>query len=83
MASKYIITKEQLKEIEEARKDNKNKRVEAKLKALAMRGEGASAKKISEATGFHPAYISTLVSKLFIKGLSQLRIVDTAAIVET
>ena len=72
MASKYIITKEQLKEIEEARKDNKNKRVEAKLKALAMRGEGASAKKISEATGFHPAYISTLVSKYIHQGIESI-----------
>jgi hypothetical protein len=72
MASKYIITKEQLKEIKESRKDNKNKRVEAKLKALAMRGEGASAKKISEATGFHPAYISTLVSKYIHQGIEKL-----------
>ena len=71
MASKYIITKEQLKEIEEARKDNKNKRVEAKLKALAMRGERASAKKI-EATGFHPAYISTLVSKYIHQGIESI-----------
>ena len=72
MASKYIITAEQLKEIEEARKSNKNKRVEAKLKALAMRGEGASAKKISEATGFHPAHISTLVSKYIHQGLDSI-----------
>lgn len=72
MASKYIITSNQIKEIEEARKENKNKRVEAKLKALVMRGEGASAKKISEATGFHPAYISTLVSKYIHQGLDSI-----------
>ena len=72
MASKYIITTEQLKEIEEARKSNKNKRVEAKRKVLAMRGEGASAKKISESTGFHPAYISALVSKYIHKGLDSI-----------
>lgn len=72
MASKYIITSEQLKEIEEARNNNKNKRVEAKLKALAMRGEGASAKKISEVTGFHPAYVSTLVSKYIHQGLDSI-----------
>ena len=55
MAVKYRITTEQKKEIEEARRINKNKRIEAKLKVLVMRSEGASAKRISEATGFHPA----------------------------
>ena len=81
MASKYIITAEQLKEIEEARKSNKNKRVEAKLKALAMRGEGASAKKISEATGFHPGILVHWCRNIFTKDWIRLSIVITAAIV--
>jgi len=50
----------------------KKKRVEAKLKVLAMRGEGASAKKISEATSFHTAYISTLVSKYIYEGIESI-----------
>lgn len=72
MAVKYRITTEQKKEIEEARRLNKNKRIEAKLKVLVMRSEGASAKRISEATGFHPAYISTLVSKYIHNGLESI-----------
>lgn len=72
MAAKYEITAEQMREIKQARKMNKNKRIEAKLKVLVMRGEGASAKEISKATGFHPAYVSTLVSKYIHNGLEAI-----------
>ena len=37
-----------------------------------MRADGASAKKISEATGYHPAYVSTLVSKYVHGGLEAI-----------
>lgn len=72
MAVKYTITTEQKNEIEEARRSNKNKRIEAKLKVLIMRAEGISAKEISETTGFHPAYVSTLVSKYIHNGLDSI-----------
>lgn len=72
MAAKYEITAEQMREIKQARKMNKDKRIEAKLKVLVMRGEGASAKEISKATGFHPAYVSTLVSKYIHNGLEAI-----------
>lgn len=72
MAAKYEITAEQMREIKQARKMNKNKRIEAKLKVLVMRGEGASAKEISKGTGFHPAYVSTLVSKYIHNGLEAI-----------
>ena len=64
---KYEITAEQKQEIEEARQKNKDKRVEAKLKALSLRADGLKSKAIGEATGFHPAYVSTIVSK-YIRG---------------
>ncbi len=72
MAGKYKITAEQKAEIEQARRKNKDKRVENKLKALSMRGDGARAKKISEATGYHPAYVSRLVSKYIHGGLEAI-----------
>lgn len=72
MAAKYEITAEQKAEIEEARTKNKDKRIENKLKALSMRADGASAKKISEATDYHPAYVSTLVSKYIHGGLEAI-----------
>lgn len=72
MAAKYEITAEQKAEIEQARKKNRDKRTEVKLKVLSMRAEGADAKRISEATGYHPAYVSTLVSKYIHGGLEAI-----------
>lgn len=69
MAVKYEITATQKEEIEAARAKNTNKRVEYKLKVLSMRVDGADAKKIGEATGYHPAYVSALVSKYIHGGL--------------
>lgn len=72
MATKYVITAEQKAEIEQARKTNKNKRTEAKLKALVMRADGFSAKEIGAVTEFHPAYVSTIVSKYIHGGLEAI-----------
>ena len=72
LTEKYKITSEQKREIEEARKKNKDKRIEAKLKVLSLRADGLKAKAISEATGFHPAYISTLVSKYIHGGIEAI-----------
>ena len=72
MAIKYQITKEQKEELEQARKKNKDKRTEAKLKVLVMRAGGHNAKEISEVTGFHYAYVSTLVSKYLHGGLEAI-----------
>ena len=72
MAKKYEITKEQKEEIEAARKRNRNKRTEAKLKVLVLRAEGKTAKEIHQITGYHPAYVSTLVSKYIHGGLEAI-----------
>ena len=72
LTTKYEITAEQKHEIEEARRKNKDKRVEAKLKALSLRADGLKSKEISEATGFHPAYVSTIVSKYIHGGIEAI-----------
>ena len=72
LIKKYEITEEQKEEITVARQKNKDKRVEAKLKVLALRAEGLKSKAISEGTGFHPAYISTLVSKYVNGGIEAI-----------
>ena len=72
MAAKYDLTAAQKAEIEQARVKNKDKKVEYRLKVLIMRAEGASAKEIGEATGYHPAYVSTLVSKYIHGGLEAI-----------
>ncbi len=58
MAARYEIKAEQKAEIEAARKKNKNKRTEARLKVLSMRAEGKSLEEISEVTRYHYAHVN-------------------------
>ena len=63
MASRYKFSEEEIREIEQARKDNKDKHAEARLKALELRAKGAESKEVSEATGFHAGSVTRLVAK--------------------
>ena len=72
MSSRYKFTAEEIAAIEEARKDNKDKRAEARLKALELRAKGKSSQEVSSMTGFHPGYITALVGKYRAKGLEGL-----------
>jgi transposase len=66
------MNEEQVKELEEARKKNKDKNVEKRLKALLLHAEGMTREKIAEMTGFVKSYISELVSKYCNKGISTI-----------
>ena len=46
MASRYQFSDEEIKAIEQARRENKDKRAEARLKALELRVKGASSKDV-------------------------------------
>ncbi len=72
MASKYRFSSEEIAAIKEARRVNKDKRAEARLKALELRAEGMKSKEVSQATGFHAAYVTTLVAKYRKKGLEAI-----------
>ena len=72
MASRYKFSEEEIKTIEQRRKGNKNKRTEARLKALELRAKGANAKEVAEATGFHAAYVTQLVAKYRKYGLEAM-----------
>jgi len=72
MEKKYRITSEQKSELEAARKANKDKNVEKRLKALIMRAEGKRSKEIGAACEYNPSYISQLVSKYVNEGLSAI-----------
>lgn len=72
MAAKYTITAEQRIEIEEARKANKDKKIEARLKVLLMRADGKPASKIGEVTGYHAAYVSGIISRYVNKGIEAI-----------
>ena len=72
MASRYKFSEEEIKAIEQRRKENKDKRAEARLKALELRAKGANAKETVEATGFHAAYVTQLVAKYREHGLEAI-----------
>lgn len=72
MATKYQFSAEELTAIRVARRVNRDKRVEARLKALEMRAQGRTAKEIAVATGFHAAYVTQLVAKYRSGGLEAI-----------
>ena len=72
MASRYKFSEEEIKAIEQRRKENKDKRAEARLKALELRAKGASAKEAAGAAGFHAAYVTQLVAKYREYGLEAI-----------
>ena len=63
MAQVYKFGEKEIEEIIQARRENKDKRAEARLKALEMRARGIKASEIAEVTGYHSAYISQLAAK--------------------
>ena len=62
MPQAYKITEEQRAEIQEARRKNKNKNVEKRLKALELRAEGKTLAEIGAICGYNPAYISNIIA---------------------
>ena len=60
---KYRFTKEEIAEIQEARRKNRDKNVDRRLKALEMKAEGHTGREIAEMTDYNPGYISKLAAK--------------------
>ncbi len=72
MASRYKFSEDEIKAIEQARRENKDKRAEARLKALELRAKGATASEVAEATGFHAVSVTRLVAKYRNHGLEAI-----------
>ena len=60
MSKKYEINAEKIEELKHARKEKWDKRVDRRLHALIMYGEGYTGKKISEVTGYSRQYLYEL-----------------------
>ena len=69
MKMKYQFTREQCAEIQAARKINRDKRIDKRLRVLELRGEGNSLKEISTATGYAISHISNLIRLYAEEGL--------------
>ena len=72
MASNYKFSSEEIAAIKAARRETKDKRADARLKALELRAEGMKSSEVAQVTGFHPAYVTTLVAKYRDKGLEAI-----------
>lgn len=72
MATRYQFSTEEVEKIRNARKANKSKQVERRLRVLEMMSEGYKNRDIAEATGYHEAYLRQLVSKYREGGLGAL-----------
>jgi len=70
--TRYKFTDSDIKIIQDARRSNKDKRVEMRLVALEMRAHGVKAKDVSAKTGFHYAYITKLTAKYRDGGISAI-----------
>ena len=72
MASNYKFSGEEIAAIKAARRETKDKRADARLKALELRAEGMKSSEVARATGFHAAYVSQLVAKYRNNGLEAI-----------
>ena len=72
MGRSYQFREKEIEEIQAARKKNKDKRAEQRLKALELRAKGKSREEVSQSTGFCKEYVSQLVKKYREKGLEAI-----------
>ena len=72
MAKKGSLSIEQVNELQIAKGKNKDKNVDARLRALLLYSEGQTSKEIADKTGFKDSYISELVRKYREGGISSL-----------
>ena len=69
---KYKFTEEDIEIIRKARKQNKDKNVERRLKALELRATNHTGKEIAEVTEYNSWYISKLAAKYHTGGIEAI-----------
>ena len=69
---KYRFTEEEIAEIQEARRKNRDKNVDRRLKALELKASVLTGKEIAEITDYNPGYISKLAAKYRKGGLEAI-----------
>lgn len=68
----YTFTAQDLENIREARKKNKDKRAEVRLHTLQLRAEGMRSKDIAAKVGVSAPYVSQLAAKYFAGGIEAI-----------
>ena len=72
MLKTYRISEKEVKVLRERMKECKKVHVYRRMEAVAMRGEGKSNEEIGPMTGFHPDWVSKLVSRFYREGMNAL-----------
>jgi len=73
MANRRIVfSEEQISEIEQARKNNKDKNTERRLCVLSMRAQGKTFEAIVARTDYNLTYARSLVTKYFARGIESI-----------
>lgn len=72
MPKPYHFSEEQIKELEESRKKNKNKTVEKRLQTLLLRAQCVKRKEIVKITGFSISHITQLTYLYKTKGIKAI-----------
>lgn len=72
MATRYKFSTEEIDAIKDARKRNRDKRVDKRLQVMEMSAEGKKAAEISVATGFHEHSITRIVRRYKAGGLEAI-----------
>lgn len=72
MPKRHKLSEEQIRELEKARKQNKNKNVDNRMKALLLHASGKKIAEIADKTGFAETYISELMAKYVNHGLGAI-----------
>jgi transposase len=69
MPSRLIIRRQQIEEIEAARKGNQNKNVDARLRVLLLHAQGKGRAEIARQTEYSETHISKIVAKFVDYGI--------------
>ena len=72
MKKKYTFTEEDIIQINNARKSNRDKQIEKRLYVLVLRYGGKKLAEIVEITGFARSHVCNLIRKYFEEGLSAI-----------
>ena len=72
MPKEYKFSEAQVKELEAAKKKNKNKNVDKRLEALLLRANGVNRAEVAKKTGYCEQRITILTSKYQQEGLSAI-----------
>lgn len=72
MKMKYRFSEEDHKLIKSARRENRDKQTDRRLRVLELRCEGMTQDAIAKMTGYHRSHVCSLIRKYFEEGLSSV-----------